>query len=133
MAENVEVMGPRPHDEIIELAERWALTIIPFKLGKLSRAVDPIKIYEYLALGLKCVCCPMGQLNQYPLTFVYKSEEEFAPALEQALRYAPSSEDWQRVDNLLEQASWTQRVQDLLDAVLEPRRNDVAAVAVRMR
>jgi hypothetical protein len=118
---NVALMDPRAHDEIIELAERWTLTIIPFKLSKLSRAVDPIKIYEYLALGLKCVSCPMGQLDQYPLTFLYQSEDQFGSTLEAALRYAPSVADWQRVDDLLERATWRRRVQEILDLTLRPQ------------
>jgi hypothetical protein len=127
---NLKLLGPRSHEEIIELTEKWALAIIPFKLGKLSRAVDPIKIYEYLALGLKCVACPMGQLDRYPLTFLYKAEDQFGATLEQALRYVPSADDWQRVDRLVERASWEQRVQEILDLAFEPQHQLANAAGV---
>ena len=117
---NIKLLGPRSHEEIIDLAKDWALAMIPFKLGKLSRAVDPIKVYEYLALGLKCVACPMGQLDRYPLVFLYESEDQFGATLAQALRYVPSGADWERVDDLLEEATWRGRVQAVLDLALAP-------------
>lgn len=124
---NLELLGPRSHEEIIEITENWALAIIPFKRGKLSRAVDPIKAYEYLALGLKCVACPMGQLDQHPLTFLYEAEDQLGAMLEQALRYVPSADDWQRVDHLLERATWQQRVHEMLDLAVEPQRHAPSA------
>jgi hypothetical protein len=127
---NLKLLGPRPHDEIIELTRTWALAIIPFKIGQLSRAVDPIKVYEYLALGLKCVACPMGQLDQYPLVFRYEAEHEFGTTLQRALDYLPSAEDWQSVNELLEGASWQERVQAMLDVALTRQPESAAREAV---
>jgi hypothetical protein len=127
---NLKLLGPRSHEEIVELTENWTLAMIPFKFGKLSRAVDPIKVYEYLALGLKCVACPMGQLERYPLIFLYEREDQFGTTLEQALRYVPSADDWRRVECLLERATWEQRVQQMLDLVFETQRHLATAAGV---
>jgi hypothetical protein len=113
---NIRYLGSLTHSEIVEVSGGWDVGIIPFKVGRLSRAVDPIKAYEYLALGLRIVAPEMGQLIDWPMTFCY-SEFELGTALDAALRYVPNEGDWSRVETLLERATWNQRLVDLLEAV----------------
>ena len=112
---NMHYLGSKRHDEIMDLAQHWDVGLIPFKPGRLSRAVDPIKVYEYLALGIKVVSTPMGSLDSFPLTFCY---EEFGlpEALAKAIAHRPSRNEWRAVDRILDRASWRHRLTDLLQA-----------------
>jgi glycosyltransferase involved in cell wall biosynthesis len=52
---NVVLLGPRPHRDLAAYAARWDVGIVPFKPGRLAASADPIKTYEYLAMGLPVV------------------------------------------------------------------------------
>ncbi len=77
-------------------------------------SVDPIKIYEYLALGLKVVSTPMGAIHEYPLTFLF-DEFGLTQAIERALAYKPTQLDWRKTDDLLSQATWRARLISMLE------------------
>jgi hypothetical protein len=113
---NIEYLGGKSHDELVQIAARWEVGLIPFKAGRLARSVDPIKIYEYLALGLKVVSTQMGVIDTFPMTFVY-GEFELPQTLDKALAYAPSQRDWAEVDKLVSNSTWTARLAEMLGAV----------------
>ncbi|HIC8839993.1 TPA: hypothetical protein ACW72W_000817 [Aeromonas veronii] len=55
--------------------KHWSIGLIPFKKGKLSQAVDPIKIYEYLFFGLDVIVTGIEHLSSYPNTVVVDKEQ----------------------------------------------------------
>jgi UDP-N-acetylglucosamine 2-epimerase (non-hydrolysing) len=52
---NVELLGRRPRHQLAALAANWDVAMVPFRQGDIAAAADPIKTYEYLALGLPVV------------------------------------------------------------------------------
>ncbi|MHB8856327.1 MAG: glycosyltransferase family protein [Bellilinea sp.] len=113
---NIKLLGEKSHEEIIEITENWSLAIIPFRNNDLAKAVDPIKLYEYLALGLPCVSCEMDQINGYPFTFIYTRDEQFAGTLKMVLSYQPQKSDWDEMEKFIQTATWKFRVIDTLKA-----------------
>jgi hypothetical protein len=93
--------------------------IIPFKINKLSAAVDPIKIYEYLALGLPVVSFFMPQIKNYPNTRLANSVDEFANELDLALKNNTSNIE---IDKWLKENTW----QDRVDQYREFMANDLS-------
>lgn len=110
---NIRLLGPKDRREICKIAEEWSAAIIPFKMGALSDAVDPIKIYEYLALGLPAVSFRMPQIADYPATTTVHSVEEFISALDAALASAP---DRGELRAFLEENTWAKRTDGVLAA-----------------
>jgi hypothetical protein len=108
---NLSLLGNKNHDEIIDIASNWSLAIIPFKNTKLAEGVDPIKIYEYLALGLPCVSCWMPQIKDYPLTFTYRHDSKFESLIDEILKFVPSLEDWGRTEAFVAASTWDKRLQ----------------------
>ncbi|MDD3894905.1 MAG: glycosyltransferase, partial [Syntrophomonadaceae bacterium] len=82
---NILYLGPKNHSEIKKIAKKWRTAIIPFKIGNLSDSVDPIKVYEYLAMGLPVVSFRMPQIHGYPYVFIANNAEEFIMQIEKAL------------------------------------------------
>ena len=104
-------MGKKTHPEINEIAAEWRVAIIPFKTGLLADAVDPIKIYEYMALDLPTVSFRMPQIDKYPYSITVENNEEFCFALDESIRYRPKRgvlKKW------LAKNKWGDRVDDLL-------------------
>ena len=52
---NVIFLGRQPQHELAAFAANWDVAVVPFKPDPLAAGADPIKIYEYLAMGLPVV------------------------------------------------------------------------------
>jgi glycosyltransferase involved in cell wall biosynthesis len=59
-------LGPAlPHDQAITLMAEFAAGLIPFRATALTESVDPVKFYEYRALGLPVISAPFGEMRQH--------------------------------------------------------------------
>jgi len=75
---NVFLLGKRPQRQLAAFARNWDVAVVPFKAERLAAGADPIKTYEYLAMGLPVVT-----------TGVFKRAEglaEFLTLVEEAAR-----------------------------------------------
>lgn len=84
---NVVMLGKQPQDLLASFARRWDVGIIPFRKGPLALAADPIKVYEYFAMGLPIVMSgtppPPGTED---LLEIAADSKEFAQAVIRAIR-----------------------------------------------
>ena len=111
---NVELLGPKNHPQINKIAARWSVGIIPFQISTLADAVDPIKIYEYLALGLPTVSFRMPQINDYPYTTTVENVEDFIEALDKMSTVRPNMNE---VNSWLNENCWENRVATMIQLV----------------
>lgn len=121
LPKNMQLLGSKDHAEINRIAKRWRAAIIPFAIGRLSDAVDPIKVYEYLALGLPVVCLRMRQIEHYPYIFPAQNAEEFRSQLQRAMA---EPMDRNVIDEFLAHNRWEDRVDQLLAVADETSRSD---------
>lgn len=124
---NIDLMGPKNHPEINVIAAEWKVAIIPFKPGLLADAVDPIKIYEYMALDLPTVSFRMPQIDSYPYTITVDNNEEFAFALDEFVRYRPKKG---ALNKWLATNKWGDRVDDMLELANQPRNDGLVRLGV---
>jgi glycosyltransferase involved in cell wall biosynthesis len=82
---NIKYIGRKKPQEFKDLTKKWRAAIIPFKISKLADCVDPIKVYEYLALGLPVVSFRMPQIDNYPFVYTANNVEEFEKKLNEAI------------------------------------------------
>ncbi|MCK7678501.1 hypothetical protein M0E84_10745 [Corynebacterium sp. CCM 9186] len=113
LPKNVEYLGPKSHAELPEIVRHWKAGLIPFKDLPLTRAVDPNKIYEYFAWGLYCLTAEMGNVSNYPSTYVYSDLDSFLGSLDEIIGIAPRNEEQvTRMEHFLEECSWEKRAQE---------------------
>ena len=112
---NVEYLGPKNHDELRPLVQNWKVGLIPFADIPLTRSVDPNKIYEYFAWGLRCISAPMGMVHEYPSTWVYRGVDEFVECIESALASDFSDAEVEELTSFLGSASWDDRAREMLE------------------
>lgn len=62
---NIYLFGKIPYTELPSYATYFDVGIIPFKINKLTAAVNPLKLVEYLALGLPVVTTPMHEVEKF--------------------------------------------------------------------
>lgn len=59
---NICLEPPLPHTEALQAMAQFDVGLIPFKRSTLTSSVDPIKFYEYRALGLPVVSSAFGEM-----------------------------------------------------------------------
>lgn len=111
---NVIYLGPKTHDELPPIVAKWKCGLIPFKDLPLTRSVDPNKIYEYFAWGLRCLTAPMGLVHEYPSTWVHESTQEFNDSLMEILDSDITVEEIAVLEDFLQSASWDHRAEEMM-------------------
>ncbi len=89
---NVHLLGPRAQQDVPAFLEAFDLCLSPFKAGAVRRAVNPLKIYEYLACGRPVVSTPLESLAEEPIAPLLRFAED-APAFIEAVRAVLAEED----------------------------------------
>lgn len=113
-APNVELVGEIPHRDVPAFLAGLHALVVPFRDLPLTRAVDPVKLYEGLAAGLPVVSRPLPALERWPEPLVYRAEggcllapleraiAEDGPAVARLRRRTVAAETWlARADTLL--------------------------------
>lgn len=60
---NIEMLPPCNHADAMRHAQAFDIGLIPFRLNQLTDSVDPIKYYEYRALGLPVLTTSFGEMR----------------------------------------------------------------------
>ena len=106
---NISVEPPLPHTEALDAMAQFDVGLIPFKETPLTSSVDPIKYYEYRALGLSVLTSAFGEMalrRGCEGVHVIDRNADIAQLVSDALtsRTAPESAAQFRLDN-----SWVSR------------------------
>lgn len=87
--ENIILVGAVRHSLVKSYIDAGDVMLIPFKINELIKAVDPVKIYEYLSLSKIVISSYWEELDCYksnPLVKFYSDFEKFKEAIEEALK-----------------------------------------------
>ena len=109
MPENIVYLGPKSHDEFREIALEWKVGIIPFKPSTLTFAVDPNKVYEYLAVGLRTITAEMGAVAACPSTWIYDNSNSFVDVLSASMATPYDENEIGRIESFLGESTWRKR------------------------
>ncbi len=114
---NLKYLGRIAQKRLASFARHWDVGLVPFKIGSIAEGADPIKVYEYLAMGLPVVMQgvmpPKGSDG-----LVVRADG--AVAFELAVREAAGlqgDEDRKKRREFAYQCTWSGRVGDFLQAI----------------
>jgi teichuronic acid biosynthesis glycosyltransferase TuaH len=115
---NVHFLGAREHATIPAYMKSFDVCVMPHVSDALTRSMNPLKIYEYMAAGRPAVASGLvGFEDAKGLVDMASDAREFA---ELAVRAALSSEASQSGDARRQYArshSWTARVEEMLSII----------------
>lgn len=114
LPENIYFLGAMTHDEIVPIAANWKVGLIPFIATPLTRGVDPNKIYEYFAWGLRVVSARMGSVSAYPSTTVYRDSDEFTEQIRRAVQEPMGQEELNIIADFASASSWRSRAIEMI-------------------
>lgn len=110
---NIQLLGVKDYQSLPGHLALADVTMIPFRLNRLTEATSPIKMYEYLASGLPVVTTPMVEVLPYRESGVVYCEHT-PDAFAEAVREAYSSANASRCQTIGESSSWAGRFSPVL-------------------
>jgi len=118
-ASNITLMGPVPYERVPGIIARFAIGMIPFTEGPLADSTDPIKLYEYFALGKPVVATRMHQLSQFAeagLARCASEAGEFAQYIRDFLQ-SDTLERQQARRRVAQEHSWRRSAETIINAL----------------
>ena len=116
---NVLLTGRRAYENLPAYCAAFDAALLPFVRSSMTRNINPIKMYEYLASGLPVVSTDLPEARRYtgPIT-ITTTPRGFAKACDDALAddYPGRRKDLSRV---VESESWSSKVRCLSDLIME--------------
>jgi len=113
---NVHWLGVKPQSEVPAYLQAFDVAIVPFAEGRLTAAVSPLKIYEYLAMERAVVSTLLPELEAVPGVTIARSPEAFAAAVARAAR---EPVDRGAIARFVAGQTWVARVDRLIDLLRE--------------
>lgn len=90
LPQNIEMLPPCNHQVAMAAMQDFDVGLIPFKKNELTSSVDPIKYYEYRALGLPVVSTDFGEMTfrgSEEGTFLSRGVQDIDGLVQSALSY----------------------------------------------
>ncbi len=107
---NMHFLGRRPYEQLPAYCGQFDVGLIPFRVNELTRAVNPIKLREYLAAGLPVVSTPLPEAMAYEkLIRIADSPEAFVWAVESVL--GGSQEERHSRSRAMANETWPQKLE----------------------
>lgn len=116
---NVTMLGRRPYETLPAYGAAFGAGLLPFTRCTMTRSINPIKMYEYLAAGLPVVSTSLPEAARFqgPIQFA-DTPESFAAACDQALSSA-SNGLRESIAALVSGEDWSAKVEQLSDWVMD--------------
>jgi len=126
---NVHLLGERPHDDVPRYIKAFDVGLVPYRLSEYTESVYPVKLNEYLAMGIPVVATDLPEVRRFnaehgDVIAVAPDAEDFAAAIARALQPAAAGVVDRRIE-VARRNSWTERVTSmttLIDEVLEEKK-----------
>lgn len=105
---NVHLLGPRPYGRVPAYIAAFDVCWVPFRQDAVGLAANPVKVYEYLALGKPVVSTPVADVESFgALLAVARTPAEMVGKLRAALQQAPGAAEARRA--FARQNTWRAR------------------------
>ena len=113
---NVCLAGKVRPNELKNYSKHWNVAMIPFKKTALSMAADPIKLYEYIYMGLPVVVTGISHIGFHDMVKVAKTMAEFEKYIQEASSLVVSDALHQK---FLKENTWDERANALIKLISE--------------
>ena len=103
--------GPIEHGKLYETIKEYDCLVMPFKVNDIVEAVDPVKLYEYIAFGKCIISVYYAEIERFSdFVYFYRTEEEYIKLLDELGRKGfPPKYNKEQQENFLNENTWEQR------------------------
>lgn len=113
---NMHFVGAKPYNDLPAWCRHMQAGLIPFRINDLTRAVNPIKMREYLAAGLAVISTPLPEARRFePMVRIGTNALEFERAIAESLTL-PEEHRFMRM-KAMEEQRWPAKVAAICEAL----------------
>jgi len=114
---NILCLGQIPLDELPRYMEMFDVGLIPRKINRLTEAMNPLKLLEYLAMGLAVVSSYLPEVRKFKEhVYVAEDGEQFVSFLGKALMDQAPARRQQR-EGVAARHSWKSVAAEICDVI----------------
>ncbi len=113
-APNVQLLGPRPFDDVPAYLQHATVIIVPHVVSAFTESLDPIKAYESLAIATPTLATPVAGFRELAGSVAIAERMEFVGVLRRIIGDGPSGAH-ARSDAPV--PSWSDRARDFDEAL----------------
>ena len=115
--QNIYLLGPKPYKELPRLMHYSNVGLLPCVLNQYTRAMFPMKFFEYLAAGLPVVSTRLPSLEEFADYIHFaNTAEEFASKINKILSNSSAIDD-PRVKELVSEYSYRKRTEKMIETI----------------
>jgi len=105
---------PVSHDGLREYAGQFDAYVMPFQICPLIEAVDPVKLYEYLAFGKEVISVRYREIERFgEFVHFYSTKAEFSRLIDDLIKGTLRRKNTPGCRAFLEQNTWRVRLDDI--------------------
>ena len=119
---NVRLLGRQPYARLPAFCRRFSVGLVPFAVNEYTRAINPIKLREYLSAGLPVVATALPEVEAWaPLAAAARDRDDFVRLVEAALGDDAPGRRAER-SGAMRAETWEEKVAAIGRQVLRTRR-----------
>jgi len=122
-APNIKFIGEISFNELPNFASVFDVGIIPFKINELTIACNPLKLLEYLSLGIPVVSVNLPEVNKFKSCVdIANNYEDFVSQIKMAVQKDTEQKRKERL-SVAEKYSWESITQNICEKILSIEKN----------
>lgn len=115
---NVYILGKKNYEDIPNYLHYSDVSIIPFKVNDLTDSITPIKLYEYMSVGLNVVSTNFKEMNYIDSpAYISKNYEEFCKYILKGIKNKEYNINVNK--EFAKNNTWSKRFEDIKRVICE--------------
>jgi glycosyltransferase involved in cell wall biosynthesis len=118
-AKNVHKLGTKQYRQLPSYSKHFNCAIIPFERGEIAKSTSPVKLFEYMAMGLPTVCtADLRECEGYEHVLMSNDYGEFESNLDKAIELRKDPAVRSALIEQAKQNTWEARARAINEALL---------------
>lgn len=112
---NIYYLGPKKYTDLPKYSSKFDCAIIPFGLGEIAKGTSPVKLFEYMAMGLPTVGTrDLRECQGYDYVYLAKSGKDFSNKIRLAICEGKKECVKEKLRAQAEENTWMKRAEDIM-------------------
>lgn len=118
--ENVHYLGSKNYSDLPNYSYWFDCAIIPFKQGEIAKSTSPVKLFEYMAMGLPTVCTrDLRECEGYDGVLMSENNAAFVENVEKAIKLKQDDTVRGKLKESAKRNTWKSRARDITNKLRE--------------
>jgi glycosyltransferase involved in cell wall biosynthesis len=115
---NIFLLGVKTYDEATAYIKNFDVAIIPHIDNKLTKNMNPLKLYVYFALGIPIVTTDIANIEEFASNiYIASDQEDFNQGIKKMLTGQNTQSNTAQRQQILEDIAWQSRVKKILTRI----------------